>query len=87
MDAVLRFVEAGLGVAVLPTMVLEDRPRLRRIPFARPGLTRQIALAHRRDVEPPATARAFQSMLSQHLERAARSRTLPQGIEIIRPPS
>jgi DNA-binding transcriptional LysR family regulator len=87
MDAVLRFVEAGLGVAVVPTMVLADRPRLRRIPFAPRGLTRQIGLAHRRDVEPTATARAFQSILSQHLDHAAQTNTLPNGVETIRPPS
>jgi DNA-binding transcriptional LysR family regulator len=83
MDAVLRFVEAGLGVAVVPTMVLEGRPRLRRIPFAPPGLTREIALAHRRDIEPPASARALHSTLSQHLDDAIRSNNLPRGMERI----
>ncbi|MBW8481474.1 LysR family transcriptional regulator [Actinomadura parmotrematis] len=33
MDAVLRFVEAGLGVAVVPSMVLAGRPRLRGTPL------------------------------------------------------
>ena len=50
MDAVLQFTEAGLGISVLPTMVLDSRPRLRRVPFAAPGLSRTVALAHRRDV-------------------------------------
>jgi DNA-binding transcriptional LysR family regulator len=57
LDAVLSFAEAGLGVAVVPSMVLEGRPGLRRISFVRPGLSRTIAFAHRRDVEAPATAR------------------------------
>jgi len=34
MDAVLRFVEAGLGVAVVPSMVLAGRPGLRGTPLA-----------------------------------------------------
>ena len=83
MDAVLRFVEAGLGVAVVPSMVLEDRPGLRRIPFAPPGLARTIALAHRRDVDLPGSARAFRPMLLEHLAHAARSGALPTGVKIV----
>ena len=36
--ALLAFVEAGLGVAVVPSMVVEDRPRLRRVPFRSPDV-------------------------------------------------
>src|SRR5438876_599905 len=43
MDAVLRFVEAGLGVAVVPSIVVAGRPQFRATPFAPPGLTRTIA--------------------------------------------
>ncbi|WP_167138591.1 LysR substrate-binding domain-containing protein [Diaminobutyricimonas sp. TR449] len=45
MDAVLRFVERGLGVAIVPAMVLIDRPGLRSVRLARPPLTRTISLA------------------------------------------
>jgi DNA-binding transcriptional LysR family regulator len=83
MDAVLRFVEEGLGLAVVPTMVLERRPRLRGIPLVRPALSRTIALAHRRDVAPSNAARAFQSMLTDQLEVAAVSGALPRGVEYI----
>lgn len=81
MDAVLRFVEEGLGLAVVPTMVLERRPRLRGIRLVRPALSRTIALAHRRDVEPPSAARAFRTMLMDHLAAVARSGALPRGVE------
>jgi DNA-binding transcriptional LysR family regulator len=87
MDAVLRFVEAGIGVAVVPSMVLAGRPGLRRIPFARPGLSRTVALAHRRDVDPPRAARVFRSMLLDRLAHAARSRDLPRGVEIVGKPA
>lgn len=83
LDAVLRFVEAGLGVAVVPAMVLEGRPGLRGVPFVKPGLSRTIALARRRDVAPPASARAFRTMLVAHLAGAARTKSLPQGAEIV----
>jgi len=83
LDAVLSFVEAGLGIAVVPSMVVESRPRLRRITFVRPGMSRTVGLAHRRDVEPSASAQAFRSVLHDHLAEEARSGTLPRGVEIV----
>ncbi|GAA3741412.1 LysR family transcriptional regulator [Salinactinospora qingdaonensis] len=67
MDAVLRFVEAGLGLAVVPSMVLTNRPGLRGTPLSWPRLLRTIALAHRKDVEPSPTAKAFRHSLMSHL--------------------
>ncbi|MFI7321828.1 LysR family transcriptional regulator [Streptomyces venezuelae] len=64
MDAVLGFVRAGLGVAVVPRMVAErSGPDLRMTPLAKPSLHRTIALAHRSDVAPPRAARELQRML------------------------
>lgn len=45
MDAVLRFVELGLGVAIVPAMVLIDRPQLRSVRLEQPSLTRTISVA------------------------------------------
>ena len=83
LDAVLAFVEAGVGIAVVPSMVVEGRPKLRRVSFKPPGLARTIAFAHRRDVDPSSTARAFRSELLAHLTEAARSRLLPRGVELV----
>ncbi|QES32606.1 LysR family transcriptional regulator [Streptomyces venezuelae] len=67
MDAVLGFVRAGLGVAVVPRMVAErSGPDLRMTPLAKPSLHRTIALAHRSDVAPPRAARELQRMLLEH---------------------
>lgn len=64
MDAVLGFVRAGLGLAVVPRMVATRSGRgLRVTPLTRPGLHRTIALAHRSDVAPPRAARELQRML------------------------
>ncbi|MGV9882187.1 LysR family transcriptional regulator [Streptomyces sp. NPDC003006] len=64
MDAVLGFVRAGLGVAVVPRMVAErSGSDLRMTPLSRPSLRRTIALAHRSDVAPPRAARELQRML------------------------
>ncbi|MFF9349139.1 LysR family transcriptional regulator [Streptomyces sp. NPDC014734] len=64
MDAVLGFVRAGLGIAVVPSMVAGRAGHdLRTTPLARPGLRRTIALAHRSDVAPPRAARELQKVL------------------------
>lgn len=64
MDAVLGFVRAGLGVAVVPAMVAQGAGHdLRTTPLAPPGLQRTIALAHRSDVAPPRAARELQRVL------------------------
>ena len=67
MDAVLRFVEAGLGLAVVPSMVLRNRPGLRGTPLARPRLLRTVAVARRKDVEPSHSAEAFRRHLNEYL--------------------
>lgn len=51
MDAVLRFVERGLGVAVVPAMVLLDRPMLRSVRLTDQRLVRTVSIAHRTDVQ------------------------------------
>jgi DNA-binding transcriptional LysR family regulator len=76
MDAVLRFVEADLGAAVVPSMVLADRPQLHATTLAAPGLSRTVALAHRTDVPPTNAARAFLETMTTHLATA----TLPAGV-------
>ncbi|MBB5791338.1 LysR family transcriptional regulator [Jiangella mangrovi] len=63
MDAVLRFVERGLGVAVVPAMVLLDRPGLRSVRLTGPTLTRTVSLAHRSDVTPTRAAAAMQQVI------------------------
>lgn len=45
MDAVLRFVERGIGVAIVPAMVLLERQGLRSVRLTEPTLSRTISLA------------------------------------------
>jgi len=79
MDAVLRLVEAGLGMAIVPSMVLAARPLLRGIPLAPPGMSRTITLAHRTDVAPTNAARAFRTALVDFLNQAS----LPEGVLLV----
>src|SRR5918997_1363901 len=67
MDAVLAFVEAGLGVALVPRMVLANRPLLRATPLASPGMRRTIALAHRKRSVLPHAAQALRDTLLDHI--------------------
>jgi len=80
MDAVLRFVEAGLGPALVPSMVLSGRPGLAGTPLAPPGLQRTIALAHRKDVHPTRAAQAFRRTLLGFLTDAETAGELPPGV-------
>src|SRR5438874_11124436 len=66
MDSMLRFVAAGIGLAILPEMVLSDVDphngpvALRRL---EPRLTRSVVLARRRDRYYSAAAREFTTVL------------------------
>ncbi|MEC3957256.1 LysR substrate-binding domain-containing protein [Nocardia sp. CDC153] len=89
MDAVLRFVEVGLGVAVVPSTVLAGRPGLHGIPLTAAtdrtagthGLHRTVALAHRKDVAPTHAAGAFRTTLEGFLRDSAAAGGLPIGVE------
>jgi DNA-binding transcriptional LysR family regulator len=62
MDAVLRLVESGTGVAVVPDLVFAGRPRLRRTVLT-PPLYRTVAIARRADTAPIQAAQAFTDTL------------------------
>ncbi|MEU8916344.1 LysR substrate-binding domain-containing protein [Streptomyces nigrescens] len=66
MDAVLGFVRAGLGVAVVPSMVAA-RSGLRVTRFSTPGMHRVVSVAHRGDVSPPRAARELERILMEHV--------------------
>ncbi|GAA2466178.1 LysR family transcriptional regulator [Winogradskya humida] len=76
MDAVLAFVEAGLGVALVPSMVLVNRPLLRATPLASPGMRRTVALAHRRRAILPHAASALRTTILEHIATGE----LPVGV-------
>ena len=77
MDAVLEFVQAGLGVAVVPSTVV--RNRFRATPISAPGLHRTVLLARRRGLEPPRAAQMLVETMIEFLRAGAASDTLPPG--------
>ncbi|MFT4259519.1 LysR family transcriptional regulator [Microbacterium sp.] len=72
MDAVLRFAERGIGVAVVPAMVLLDRPALRSVRLEHPWMTRTISLAHRSDVTPAIAVAAMRRAIITTAAEVAR---------------
>ncbi|MFE4519567.1 LysR family transcriptional regulator [Kitasatospora sp. NPDC056783] len=84
MDAVLGFVRAGIGPAVVPGMVAA-RSGLAVTAFAGPGLGRTIAVAHGHEVPLTRAAEALHTTLLAHLRDAARAGELPPGTRLLLP--
>ncbi|MFF1871648.1 LysR family transcriptional regulator [Kitasatospora herbaricolor] len=82
MDAVLGFVRAGLGPAVLPGMVAAHSGLVVRH-FSGAGLGRTIAVAHGREVPLTRAAAALRAALLEHLREAARTGGLPPGTRLL----
>lgn len=83
--SLLALVSAGVGASIVPGMVVDDQPGLRRLRLTDPPLQRSVAIAHRRDVPLAATARAFCRTLDQWLRSDADAHRLPAGV--ILPPN
>lgn len=81
MDAVLSFVEAGLGIALVPGIVLARRPGVRITPLAPPGVRRTIAVARRRDIVPTHAGRELRRILLDYIQAAIDRGELPPGVE------
>ena len=71
MDAVLRFVERGLGVAIVPAMVLIDRPALRSVRLGAPALDTKTRKAPHRGGAPFVWPIEGQEMLNRCIARLA----------------
>ena len=79
MDAVLRFVERGLGVAIVPAMVLIDRPGLRSVRLDGPTLSRTISLARPADVTPTTAVEVMRHTITASATAFAAGRGRPCG--------
>ena len=81
------FVAAGLGVALVPGIVVAGRPGIRVTSLAPPGVARTIALARRREGEPTHAARALRRILLEYLRTAAEWEELPAGVRPVFDPA
>jgi DNA-binding transcriptional LysR family regulator len=82
MDAVLRLVEAGTGVAVVPDLVFAGRPRLRRTVLT-PALYRTVALARRADLSPTPAVQAFRDTLLGFLAELSAAGGFPGDVQVL----
>jgi DNA-binding transcriptional LysR family regulator len=72
MDAVLRFVERGIGVAIVPAMVLIERSGLRSVRLSDPTLTRTISVARVTDMAPTTAVEVMQQTIVRTAAALAR---------------
>ena len=77
MDAVLRFVERGLGVAIVPAIVLVDRPGLHAVRLTEPALSRTISLARPTGVVPTVAGEAMRRVITSTAQAFAARADLP----------
>src|SRR5438105_4954493 len=84
MDGVLRLTAAGLGAAIVPSLVIEPHGALKAVRIAGSALTRTIGLAHRRDRR---LSRAGQELV-ETVRALVRDRswlkTSPPGLTVLR---
>jgi DNA-binding transcriptional LysR family regulator len=85
MDAVLRMVEAGTGVAVVPDLVFAGRPGLRRTVLT-PALYRTVALASRADLRPSQATGAFRATLLGFLAELSAVGGFPGDVQVLSRP-
>ena len=82
MDGVLRFAAAGLGVAVVPSMVIDPAGPLRAVRLAEP-LTRTIGFANRRDRRLSRASREFVDTVRGLVRGRDWLRTRPPGLTVL----
>ena len=82
MDGVLRLTAAGLGVAVVPSLVIDPAGPLRAVRLADP-LTRTIGFANRRDRRLTRAGREFVEMVRALLRGREWLRTRPAGLTVL----
>lgn len=84
MDGVLRLTAAGLGAAIVPSLVIETPGPLRAIRIAGSALTRTIGLAHRRDRRLARAGLEFVDMVKTLVRDRSWLKTSPPGLTVLR---
>ena len=83
MDGVLALVGAGLGAAVVPSIVAATRTDLATIRFRPPSLRRTIGVARRRDRAPSRAATAFMSEIEDLVSGGGWPGVVPAGLVVL----
>ncbi len=83
MDGVLRMTAAGLGVAIVPSMVVARGGNLRAVRLVRPRLVRTIAFAYRKDRPPSRAARELMERVTALVASRRWLDAMPPGLEVV----
>jgi DNA-binding transcriptional LysR family regulator len=81
MDGVLRLTAAGVGVAIVPSMVIPKGGPLRAVRIA-PALTRTVAFAYRRDRKVTRATRELIAIVTALVRSRKWLATMPPGLEV-----
>ncbi len=84
MDGVLRLTAAGLGAAIVPSLVVEPRGPLRAVRIAQSALTRTIGIAHRRDRRLSRAAQELVATIDALVRNRSWLKTSPPGLSVLR---
>jgi DNA-binding transcriptional LysR family regulator len=82
MDGVLRLAEAGVGVAIVPSMVIPKDGPLRAVRIA-PALTRTVAFAYRRDRHVTRATRELMDVVGALVRSRRWLTSMPASLEAI----
>ena len=82
MDGVLRMAAAGIGVAVVPSIVVERGGPLVAVRLAQPTLSRSVGVAFRRDRHRSRAADAFVASLRAFVRDRDWRASLPAGVAV-----
>ncbi|MBI2774148.1 MAG: LysR family transcriptional regulator [Chloroflexi bacterium] len=83
MDGVLRMTAAGLGVAIVPSMVVTRAGPLHAVRLTRPRLARTIAFAYRKDRAPSRVTRELMDRLIALVSSRKWLDAMPAGLEVL----
>ncbi|HEU5288903.1 MAG TPA: LysR family transcriptional regulator [Candidatus Limnocylindria bacterium] len=84
MDGVLRLTAAGLGAAIVPSMVVAEHRTLLAVRITQPTLTRTIGIAHRRDRRLSRAAQELVDTVRTLIRDRTWLKTLPPGLTALR---
>jgi DNA-binding transcriptional LysR family regulator len=84
MDGVLRLTAAGLGAAIVPSLVIGPRGPLHAVRIAQSALTRTIGLAHRRDRRLSRAAQELVETVRALVRDRSWLKTSPPGLTVLR---
>lgn len=82
MGSVLALVAEGVGAAIVPSIVANDR-RLRAIPIRSPRLHREIGLVRRSDRVPSRASGALSMMITELVSRDGWLGPVPNGLKLV----